>query len=113
MQDVVEALVALVPVDWWPLVNRYAVVALAVLVGCALLVRMLDALDMRDGKRDVPILSTVAPWAGVVADFVTAVLDLGVVKLPSLARWRPLWLRVRALLAAPHPDDDTRLRGDP
>lgn len=105
MFEFLESLIAIVPPTWWPAIDRYAVVALLVLGGCSVVVWGLDKMDMRDGRRDIKWIGQLLPWLGVLADAVTAIIELGPVQLPKVARFKALWLRARALRASPHPDD--------
>lgn len=103
-----ELLVAVLPPEWWSFIDRYAVLALLLALVAVGAIKLIDWLDMRDGRRDVPIIGKIAPWVSIVLEAGVALIELGPVQLPrlqSLRKFKELFSRGRMLLGSPHPDD--------
>lgn len=101
IDELAELFLSIVPTSWLPYV-------LMALLAVAAVVKLINWSDMRDGRRDVPVIGVLVPWVSIVLELGQTLIELGGVKLPgkhTLLKFGDLWLRARMLLASPHVDD--------
>lgn len=101
MFELIDVAVALVPLEWWPVIGMWAARALALNFAVVCLLWLAVRVDKRDGVVDWPRAGVALAWAARVLEALQAVLNLSPVRLPDFRGLRKL----RDLRRVPHPDD--------
>lgn len=103
MESLLSVLVGMVPVTYWPLIGKWSVGAILLVIVVDVLALLVERIDLSDGKRDWPVVGSVVYALAQILTVVQALARVLPFKLPFIGALAKL-----DEIRAPHTDDGSQ-----